>query len=108
MASEENPIVNTEYGQVKGLQIQSELGFNYFGFRGIPYMKQPLGKLRFQEAQAPEKWNDVFDASQKIPSYVMTSFMTREPEGQENAAIINVFTKNLRPQSKLPVMIWVR
>lgn len=108
MSSEENPVVETEYGPVKGLKIPSELGFDYFGFQGIPYMKQPLGKLRFQEAQPPEKWNYVLDATQKIPSYVMTSFMTREPEGQENAAVINVFTKNLKPQKKLPVMVWVR
>lgn len=108
MSSEENPIVNTEYGRVKGIKLQSELGFDYFGFRAIPYMKQPLGRFRFREPQHPEKWTDVYDATQKIPSYCMTSFMTREPEGQENAAIINVFTKNLQLTKKLPVMIWVR
>lgn len=102
-----NPIVDTFYGQVKGRKISSELGFDYFGFTGIPFMKQPLGKLRFQEAQAPEKWTDVFDATKDIPSYCMTSFMTSEQEGQENGAVINVFTKNINSDKKLPVMIWV-
>jgi carboxylesterase type B len=107
MSLKDFPIVDTIYGQVKGRKIQSDIGFEYYGFTGIPYMKQPLGKLRFKEAQAPEKWTNVFDATKEIPSYCITSFMTSQQEGQEDAAIVNVFTKNIKSDKKLPVMVWV-
>lgn len=102
------PIVGTEYGPVKGLKNTSVLGTDYYSFRGMPYMKAPLGKLRFREAELCSKWKDPFDATEEGPSYCMTDFMTGRQDGQENAGTINVFTKCLRPQRLLPVMVWVR
>jgi carboxylesterase type B len=107
MSSEDFPVIDTEYGPVKGIKSLSVLNSEYFSFRGIPYMKSPLGKLRFREAQSPRSWSDVFDATQEGPSYVMTDYMTGKKDGQENAGTINVFTKDLKPKKLLPVMIWV-
>lgn len=107
MDSENFPVVETEYGPVKGLKSLSVLNTDYFSFRGIPFMKPPLGKLRFREAQTPRNWCEVFDATQEGPSYCMTDFMTGLKDGQENAGTVNVFTKELKPEKLLPVMIWV-
>lgn len=107
MATEEFAVVNIENGPVKGIKVQSVLNTDYYSFRGIPYMKAPLGKLRFREAQSPRNWTHPFDATQEGPSYCMTNFMTNVQEGQENAGTINVFTRNLSPKRLLPVMIWV-
>lgn len=102
-----NSIVKTENGPVRGLNAKTVLNTNYLSFRGIPYMKPPLGKLRFREAQSPKDWSEVFDATQEGPSYCMTDFMTGLQDGQENAGTINVYTKNLTPAKLLPVMVWV-
>lgn len=101
------PTVETEYGPVKGIKKTSVLSSEYFSFRGIPYMKAPLGKLRFREAEAPRIWTEPFDATEEGPSFFMTDFMTGVQDGQENAGTINVYTNNLKPKKLLPVMIWV-
>lgn len=108
MESLEYPIVETEYGPVKGLKTKTDFGIEYFSFRGIPYMKAPLGQLRFREAQSPRNWTDTFDATEEGPSYCMTDFVTNLQDGQENAGTVNVYTKNLKPGKLYPVMIWVR
>lgn len=48
MNSNKNVIVSTEYGPVKGVYSVTVLGVDYVKFQGIPYMKAPLGKLRFR------------------------------------------------------------
>lgn len=101
-------IVHTEYGPVKGLKTTSVLNTDYFSFRGMPYMKAPLGKLRFREAHTPLNWSEPFDATEEGPSYCMTDFMTGVQDGQENAGTINVYTKYLQPKRLMPVMVWVR
>lgn len=44
-------IVSTKYGPVKGITALSRLGRPYLSFRGIPYAKPPIGKLRFKVNQ---------------------------------------------------------
>lgn len=106
MASSECPIIYVENGPVRGVK-KNFFETEYYSFRGIPYMKPPLGKLRFREAQAADNWNEPFDATQEGPSYCMTDFMTGLQDGQENSGTINIYTKTLQPKKLLPVMIWV-
>ena len=101
-------IAETEYGKVRGIRKKSALHTEYISFQGMPYMKAPLGKLRFRNPQIPDKWSNVFDAAEDIPSYCTRNLVTFELEGQENAGIINVFTKNLNPEKLYPVMVWVK
>lgn len=99
--------VDTEYGPVKGLRKETVLGVDYISFQGIPYMKPAVGELRFRDAQPPNKWSE-FDATADCPTYVTIDMMTQKIVGQENAGVVNVFTKNLRPDKLTPVMVWVR
>ena len=107
MDSEDFPVVQIENGPVKGLKVKSVLNTEYFSFRGIPYMKAPLGKLRFREADSPRDWKEALDATQEGPSYCMTDFMTGVQDGQENAGTINIYSRSLKPGKLHPVMIWV-
>lgn len=100
-------LVNIENGQLRGLKTRNIFASDYYSFRGVPYMKPPLGNLRFREAERPENWTEPFDATQEGPSYCMTDFMTGLQDGQENSGIINIYTRNLQPKELLPVMIWV-
>lgn len=107
MTSSEFCSVNVENGPVKGLKTKNIFASEYYSFRGVPYMKPPLGKLRFREAESPENWTDAFDATEEGPSYCMTDFMTGLQDGQENSGTINIYTRNLQPKELFPVMIWV-
>ena len=99
--------VETEYGAVKGVRKSTVLGVEYYSFQGIPYMKAPVGKLRFRDAEPPENWTE-FDATGECSSYVSKHMLTNEPMGQEDAATINVFTKDVQPSKLYPVMVWVK
>lgn len=107
MTSSEFFVVNVENGPVRGLKTKNIFDSEYYSFRGIPYMKPPLGKLRFREAESAENWIEPLDATQEGPSYCMTDFMTGLQDGQENSGTINVYTTKTEPKELLPVMIWV-
>lgn len=101
-------VVRTEYGSVKGDKRTTALGDEYCNFQAIPYMKPPLGDLRFKAPVPPESWADVFDATVDCPSYVISEFGTNQMYGQEDAGCMNVFTKNVVPEKLYPVMVYVR
>lgn len=106
MSSSEFVVVETENGPVRGVKKSSILGLNYINFLGIPYMKAPVGKLRFCDAQQPEKFVEPFDASREL-SFPIFDFFENKLEGQEDVGVINVFTKDVSIDRKLPVMVWV-
>ena len=87
------------------------------GFLGIPYVKAPVGKLRWREPQPPESWDSVRDASRfgnvcpgvpvdalrslGLPNYVETS---------EDCIFLNVFAPTATLQNAsagLPVLVWI-
>jgi carboxylesterase type B len=74
---------------------------------GIPYMKAPIGKLRFRDAQPPETWSEPFDATQEPSSYCISNFLNYKIEGKEDAGVINVYTPYLKTEKPLPVMVWI-
>jgi cholinesterase len=100
-------IVQSEYGPIKGVHKESALGTDYVSFQGVPYMKAPIGKLRFRDAQPMDKWSAPFDATGEATTYCASNFITGECEGQEDSSVLNVFTKNVKPAKQSPVMIWV-
>lgn len=100
-------VIQTEYGPVKGERKESVLGRDFFSFSRIPYMKAPVGKLRFRDPQAPEKWTEPIDATLDTPSYVAKNYYYNEYEGEEGAAFVNVYTPVLASDGPLPVMVWI-
>jgi para-nitrobenzyl esterase len=69
--------------------------------------KAPVGKLRFRDAQAPEKWFEPFDATNEPSNYCISNFLNYQIEGREDAGVINVYTPLLDTKKPLPVMVWV-
>lgn len=105
MAPNKNAIVETEYGPVKGVQKSSALGRNFYNFQSIPYMKAPIGKLRFRDAVPLEKWSEPLDVSGERLSYSIMNVFTGHAEGQEDAGIISVSTPYMN--RKLPVGVYI-
>lgn len=99
--------VKTEYGPVKGVKKSSALGRDYVNFQGIPYMKAPVGKLRFVDAQPPEPWTEPLDATQEHSSYVCHNFFTNKVLGKEDSPFINVYTHEVSPPALKPVVVWI-
>ena len=100
-------IVLTQYGPVRGIQKQTSLGRDYFSFQSIPYMKAPLGKLRFRDPQPPANWYLPLDATQEPPAYPAYDSLAQQLVGQEDAAVINVYTPCVKPLTRLPVIVWI-
>lgn len=101
MAQRKFKIINTEHGPVKGVQKSTALGRIIYDFRAIPYMKAPIGKLRFRDAQPPDQWTEPFDTDIERPTYFFPPFPPYPADGQEDAGIISVSTPYL--DRKLPV-----
>lgn len=99
-------IVQTVFGPIKGCRKELALDNNCLAFQNIPYMKAPVGKLRFREAQPTDKWQEPLDATSNIVGYCSFNYF-KEVEGQEDAGILNIFTKSLKPKKLRPVMVWV-
>lgn len=95
--------VNTEHGPVKGVLDSNVHGRDIFKFKVIPYMRAPVGKLRFRDAQTPEKWTEPLDTNISRPTYCSYSMMSQQVEGSEDAGVLSVSTPYL--DRKLPVAV---
>ncbi|MDA5194446.1 carboxylesterase/lipase family protein [Govanella unica] len=79
-------------------------------FLGIPYAKPPVGELRWQAPQPPEPWPGVRDAFEFGPAAVQTvgaGFNIRASSMSEDCLTLNVWTANLTPDARQPVMLWI-
>lgn len=53
-------LVQIEQGKLRGVVCENNEG-KYLAFKGIPYAKPPVGKLRFKVSKTVNKWNSVYN-----------------------------------------------
>ena len=113
------PVVETDAGQVQGLE---QDGID--AFLGIPYAAPPVGDLRFQPPEPPEAWQGIGDATGYgapcmqlyTPSGPNATDLTRQIQGifptgteskidNEDCLFLNVWTPDAAAGSR-PVMVW--
>lgn len=103
--SSSGPIVNTNYGQLEGIQ-QSGIKT----YKGIPYAKPPVGELRWQAPQKPEKWEGVRAAKQFGPRAMQRRLfddMNFRSDGMsEDCLYLNIWTPAQSPSDTLPVLVY--
>ncbi|XP_055537412.1 esterase B1-like [Wyeomyia smithii] len=102
-----NPIVATKYGPVKGIRKTTATGIEYYSFQQIPYVKPPVGELRFEDAQPPTPWKDPLDCTVQGPGCYQYSKLLDKIIGSEDSLHMNVFTKNLGKEHLLPVLLYI-
>ncbi|KAF5304025.1 hypothetical protein FQA39_LY01810 [Lamprigera yunnana] len=103
----EFPTADTTSGKVKGYYKYSYGKRQFAAFEGIPYIKQPLGDLRFEEPQNPDSWSGVFEATktynciQKFPTYPIS--------GEEDCIYLNVYVPRPQPipDENLDVIVYI-
>ena len=89
-------------------------------FKGIPYAKAPVGDLRWQAPQRPEDSTETFQATDFGHPSVQANYPLPDPaqntvswvfDGSkytvsEDCLTLNVWTKDINPAEKKPVMVW--
>ncbi|XP_058838420.1 esterase B1-like [Topomyia yanbarensis] len=104
----QNPIVSTKYGPVRGIRKTAATGVDYYSFQRIPYVKTPIGELRFKDSQPPTPWMEPLDCTVQGPGCYQYSKLLNKIIGSEDSLHMNVFTKNLEKGSKLlPVLLYI-
>ena len=91
-------IVKTKYGKIKGYQRRGIIEF-----LGIPFVKPPIGELRFKRAVEMEPWNDVFDAKEYGPKSLQLE--NGVVVGSEDCLTLNI--KRPLEGDNLPVLVWI-
>ena len=100
-------IVDTEYGQVRGVE---QNGITVF--RSLPFAKAPVGELRFRAPRPCDPWEEVRDC-------VTFGNIPWQPEGwvggqtlkqfqqDEDCLTLNIWTPAQGGHEMLPVLVWI-
>ena len=100
--------VETRSGRIRGVE-QDGLAV----FRGVPFAKPPVGKLRFRAPQAPEPWSHVRDATEFGPTapqaerqMQMLPGPAQQEQRSEDCLYLNVYTPGV-DAARRPTLVWI-
>jgi para-nitrobenzyl esterase len=106
------PEVKVESGIVRGVSVTSLPQGG--AFLGIPYAAQPVGRLRWHAPEPAPRWTGVRAASSwgpacpQAPSPWLPEMLgIRKMHTDEACLYVNVWTPELHPARRLPVLVWV-
>src|SRR6266851_10391967 len=100
-----SPVVETKEGPVQGF-----IANGVTGFLGIPYAEPPVGNLRWQPPKDHAPWTNVRKATEFAPICALITTLgvfSGAPNNNEDCLYLNVFTPDLNPSARLPVIVWI-
>lgn len=106
------PLVQTNYGTVRGIKKTSCYQKFYYAFFAIPYAKKAVGEFRFKSPRPLTKWTEPLDATTPGDScWLFDKLNPYEKKiiGSDDCLHLNIYTPELPSSSsrqKLPVMIY--
>ncbi|CAH1398685.1 unnamed protein product [Nezara viridula] len=105
--ADDAPVVETTAGSVRGFTSTSRSGRQYWSYRGIPFAKPPLGKLRFRPPEEPEPWTGIRNATEHGPFCIQYNMFHLNPKviGSEDCLYLSVFTHDTNGSN--PVMVHI-
>src|SRR5215469_3747471 len=95
-------VVSIADGQLRGKQVGST-----YTYLGIPYAAAPVGPLRWQPPQPPQRWRGTRAATHFAPHCPQPAGVFGHPSTSEDCLYLNVFRPAKQVSSKLPVMVWI-
>lgn len=111
-AAAQGPQVKIDSGLVRGASL-TELPKGG-EFLGIPYAAQPVGALRWRAPQAASHWTGVREATawgpacmQRPSTWLEEMLGVRAMPTSEACLFVNVWTPELHPAKRLPVLVWI-
>ncbi|RVT94751.1 carboxylesterase/lipase family protein [Sphingomonas crocodyli] len=93
------PVVTTDLGQVKGIDVPE--GYSY---RGIPFAAPPVGEGRWKAPAPAKAWKGVRDASQFGDNCIQPARAKEVGPQSENCLTLSVVTPEVGAK-KLPVLV---
>ncbi|HEY1964177.1 MAG TPA: carboxylesterase family protein, partial [Acidobacteriaceae bacterium] len=109
---EQAPQALIDSGRLRGLYVAALTRGG--AFLGIPYAAQPVGRLRWRPPQRTPSWEGVKGATQygpacpQAPSPWLPQMLDIEKMPADEACLyLNVWTPDLHPEKRLPVLVWV-
>jgi len=100
-----SPVVETKEGPVQGF-----ISNSVTTFLGIPYAEPPVGNLRWRPPKDRAPWTNVRNAAEFAPICALTTTLgvfSGPPNNNEDCLYLNVFTPDLNPSARLPVIVWI-
>ncbi len=106
----------TKYGKVRGIAADDP---RVTVFKGVPFAKPPVGKLRWRAPQPPEPWEGIRDciefgpaSMQDIPGvnpdlYAREFHVDSAVPISEDSLYLNIWTGAKSTDKKLPVLVWI-
>ncbi|KAH8264049.1 hypothetical protein KR038_001812, partial [Drosophila bunnanda] len=108
LGSKQTKVICTRDGQVRGLRRRTLYDEEfYYAFEGIPFAKPPVGELRFRAPQPPRPWVGVRDCTYPRSKPMQKHFILSMVEGSEDCLYLNVYSKQLKSDKPLPVIVWI-
>uniref|UniRef100_A0A0K8STH4 Carboxylic ester hydrolase n=2 Tax=Lygus hesperus TaxID=30085 RepID=A0A0K8STH4_LYGHE len=104
-------LVETPNGILDGYTLTSRAGRSYYAFSGVPYGQPPVGPLRFKDPLPAEPWSGVKQAKTNIKcvefQFLLPLQFMRFADGQEDCLALSIYTHDLHPQVKKPVLFYI-
>jgi len=100
-----SPVVETKEGPVQGF-----IANGVTAFLGIPFAEPPVGNLRWQPPKDRAPWTNVRKATEFAPICALITTLgvfSGAPNNNEDCLYLNVFTPDLNPSARLPVIVWI-
>ena len=98
-----NPyLIQTTRGPVQGF-----LNNGIAEFLGVPYAAPPLGNLRWKPPQAHQPWTNAWNAKVFGPECAQINelgLFAGPPNNDEDCLYLNIYSPNVSPTAKLPVI----
>lgn len=104
-AAAAGPLVGTQEGIVQGV-----ISDGVAEFLGVPFATPPVGDLRWKPSKKHDPWAGVLKTQAYAPICAQITTLggfAGPANNNEDCLYLNVFTPNLDPSAKLPVIVWI-